>query len=65
MDANGDVLSNLISNKNNINFNIGGNNVGYFTPADGFYVNKGLIFDDTGCIGYDSLHNLIIINNYN
>ena len=65
MDANGDVSSNLISNTNNINFIIGGNNVGYFTPADGFYVKGGIIFDDTGCIGYDELHNLIIINNYN
>ena len=65
MDANGDVPHNLVSNAHNINFNIGGTNVGYFSPADGLYVNGGIIFNETGCIGYDAGNNLLIINNYN
>ena len=57
MDANSDVSYKLISNTNNIDFNIGGTNVGYFSPSDELYINRGNIFDETACIGYDALNN--------
>ena len=43
LDGNGDVSFNMISNTNTINFNIGDTTIGYFSPSDGFYVNKGKV----------------------